>query len=90
MRLGTAAEGFGMLALWWTLFSLFGVFDFVDGRHWQAPFSEDSALDWVIWGLHILFIACAWHLGRKGAHREHQEQDGPPVEEGVWPPPPRR
>ncbi|BDI29856.1 hypothetical protein CCAX7_19070 [Capsulimonas corticalis] len=64
MTVQSKAHALTLLAVLWTPFALFGVYDYVDCRRWLT-FDVNSAPDYVVWTLYALFIAGAAHFFRK-------------------------
>ncbi len=59
IKIKVGAHLFGLISALWTLFSLFAVFDWFDARRYLDPFQPNAIPDWIIWGLHLLFISIA-------------------------------
>lgn len=56
------------LAVWWTLFSAFGVFDWLDARRSSAH--SFSYIPFVIWGIHLFLIGLSFYAWKKEQPRE--------------------
>lgn len=61
-KIKSGAHAATSLAVWWTLFSLFAIFDWFDARRYIG--GPDYWVNLTIWGIHLFFIGLAlyaWH-----------------------------
>lgn len=73
------------VSAWWTLFSLFGLFDWRDAR--RSIGDPNAAIPLAIWGIHLFLIGLAilaWHRERPRKALWIGEGDAPPAAIGVW------